>query len=329
MRRLVWVALALTFVGLVSASTAQAEKRVAFIVGIDKYDNLGPQQQLQRAVNDARAVSAALGSVGFEVSSAENVGRGAFNAKWQQFLDTLQPDDTAAIYFSGHGVEIEGSNFLLPRDVPNINFGRQEQLKRESLSVSEMLLDLRKRKPQVVLVILDACRDNPLVPPEQRSLSWGRGLARMDAPAGTFIIYSAGAGEVALDRLPGSDPDQTNSIYTRKLLPLMRTPGLPLHELARQLRLEVHNLAATVPHVQQPAYYDGLIGRFCLAGCEKMDAAAPQQVSSMPVASVTVPASIKRPPVDKCSEVMRKTAAAKDLPMRRWPAVGTVRAVPR
>ena len=225
------------------SSAAQAERRIAFVVGIDKYDNLGPQQQLQRAVSDARAVSAALSSVGFEVTAPENVGRGAFNAEWQKFLDKLQPGDTAAIYFSGHGVEIEGLNFLLPRDVPNISFGRQEQLKRESLSVSEMLLDLRKRKPQVTLVILDACRDNPLVPPEQRSLSLGKGLARMDAPAGTFIMYSAGAGEVALDRLPGNDPDKTNSVYTRKLLPLMKTAGLPLHELARQLRREVHDLA--------------------------------------------------------------------------------------
>jgi len=165
-----------SFIWGIAAGSALAERKVAFVVGIDKYDNLGPQKQLERAVNDARAVGAALTSVGFEVDAAENLGRAAFNAKWQQFIDKLQPDDTAAIYFSGHGIEIEGSNFLLPRDAPNISFGRQEQLKRESLSVSEMMLDLRKRKPQVVLVILDACRDNPLVPPEQRSLSWGKGL---------------------------------------------------------------------------------------------------------------------------------------------------------
>jgi formylglycine-generating enzyme required for sulfatase activity len=248
-------------------SVAQAEKRIAFVVGIDKYDNLAPQQQLQRAVNDARSVSAALAPLGFEVVSAENVGRAAFNAQWQRFLDKIDPGDTVAVYFSGHGVEIEGLNFLLPRDVPSISFGRQEQLKRESLSVSELLLDLRKRKPQVTLLILDACRDNPLIPPEQRSLSLGRGLARMDAPNGTFIMQSAGAGETSLDRLPKDDPDKVNSIYTRRLLPLLKTPGLQLHEVARQLRREVHDLAGTVPHVQQPAYYDGLIGQFCLAGC--------------------------------------------------------------
>ena len=110
-------------------SVAQAEKRIAFVVGIDKYDNLAPQQQLQRAVNDARSVGAALAPLGFEVVSAENVGRAIFNAQWQKFLDKINPGDTAAVYFSGHGVEIEGLNFLLPRDVPNISFGRQEQLK--------------------------------------------------------------------------------------------------------------------------------------------------------------------------------------------------------
>src|SRR5262245_1459687 len=253
---MVRVAIALLLLTILPVTAwAQAEKRIAFVVGIDRYDNLGPRQQLERAVNDARSVQAALSSLGFEVVADKNVNLAAFNAQWQKFLDKINPGDTAAVYFSGHGVEIEGSNFLLPRDVPNISYGRQEQLKRESLSVSEFLLDLRKRKPQVTLLILDACRDHPLIPPEQRSLSWGRGLARMDAPSGTFIMYSAGAGETALDRLPKSDPDGVNSIYTRRLLPLLKTPGLPLHELARQLRREVHDLAATVPHVQQPAYY--------------------------------------------------------------------------
>ena len=254
---------------------AHAEKRVALVVGIDRYDNLGAQQQLQRAVNDARSVGSTLRVLGFQVIAAENVRRAAFNEQWQKFLDSVQPGNTAVIYFSGHGVEIEGLNFLIPRDLPKINYGRQEQLKRESLSVSELLLDLRKRKPQVAVVILDACRDHPLIPPEYRSAGGASGLARMDAPAGTFIMYSAGAGETALDRLPGNDPDQTNSVYTRRLLPLLRKPGLALPELARQVRAEVSDLAANVPHTQRPAYYDGMVGKFCMSGCETMPAMAP------------------------------------------------------
>jgi hypothetical protein len=244
---------------------------VAFVVGTDKYDNLDNTRQLQRAVNDARAVGVALKALGFELVAAENLTRGQFNSEWQKFLDKLAAGDTAAIYYAGHGVEIEGLNFLLPRDIPDIRFGRQEQIKRESLSVAEMLLDLRTRNPEIALVILDACRDNPLIPDELRSAGTrGGGLAPLkgEPPKGTFIMYSAGAGESALDRLPGNDPDPRNSIFTRKLLPLLATRGLALHDLARQLRADVLQLASTVPHTQRPAYYDGVIGKYCLAGCE-------------------------------------------------------------
>jgi hypothetical protein len=294
--------LAAIFISQIAAPRALAERKIAFVVGIDKYDHLGQQQQLQRAVNDARSVGGALAALGFEVVRAENVARGASNAEWQKFLDKIAPGDMAAVYFSGHGVEIEGLNFLLPRDLPNISYGRQEQLKRESLSANELLLDLRRRKPQVTLFILDACRDHPLIPPEQRSLNWGAGLARMDAPTGTFIMYSAGAGETALDRLPGDDPDKVNSIYTRKLLPLLKTPGLPLHELARQLRVEVYDLAAAVPHVQQPAYYDGLIGKFCLAGCDAVASVPKVSRQKLPITSTDNNDVTTRPQVSPQSE---------------------------
>jgi urea transport system substrate-binding protein len=250
---------------------ASAQKRVAFVVGTDKYDNLDKSRQLQRAVNDARAVGAAFKALGFEVIAAENLTRGQFNSEWQKFLDKLKAGDTAAIYYAGHGVEIEGLNFLLPRDIPDIKFGRQEQIKRESLSVAEILLDLRGRNPEIALVILDACRDNPLIPDEMRSAGTrGGGLAPLkgEPPKGTFIMYSAGAGESALDRLPGNDPDRENSIFTRKLVPLLGTKGLALHDMARQLRVDVIELASTVPHAQRPAYYDGVVGKYCLAGCE-------------------------------------------------------------
>ena len=205
-----WMAFALLVAMLAAAPAAQAQKRVAFVVGTDKYDNLDKTRQLQRAVNDARAVGAAFKALGFEVVAAENLTRGQFNSEWQSFLDKLNAGDTAAIYYAGHGVEIEGLNFLLPRDIPDIKFGRQEQIKRESLSVAEILLDLRTRNPEIALVILDACRDNPLIPDEMRSAGTrGGGLAPLkgEPPKGTFIMYSAGAGESALDRLPGNDPD--------------------------------------------------------------------------------------------------------------------------
>ena len=249
------------------AGPALAAKKVAFVVGINIYDNLGKDKQLQRAVNDARAVGSAFDALGFEVTlirtacSLRSMPNGRSFSKRSR-LAIPQPSTSPAM-----GSRSKRLNFLFPRDIPYVSYGRQGQLKRQSLSVPDFLLDLRKRRPQVTLVILDACRDHPLVPPEFKSAGPAGGLARMDAPEGTFIMYAAGAGETALDRLPQGDTDRVNSVYTRKLLPLLKKPGLTLPELARQVRSDVNLIAATVPHIQRPAYYDGLIGKFCLAGC--------------------------------------------------------------
>ena len=252
-----------------SDAPASAGKRVALVIGVNKYPNLAAHAQLQRAVNDAHAVAKAFGELGFEVTALEDTGRAQFNEGWQQFLAKTSDGDTVAFYFAGHGVEIEGLNFLIPGDIPPVQYGRQEQIKRESIAVSELLLDLHKRRPGVVLIILDACREHPLIPEEYRSAGAAPGgLAKIDAPQGTFIMYSAAAGQTALDRLPGNDPDPVNSVYTRKLLPLMRQKGVGLVDLARKVRGEVYALAATVPHQQMPAYYDGVLNTFCLAGCE-------------------------------------------------------------
>lgn len=252
---------------LLSPMAAHA-KRVAFVVGVNDYVHLDGAAQLRRAINDAQGVGKALQALGFHLMLVENARRSEFNAEWQQFLGAIEPGDEVAFFYSGHGVEIDGQNFLVPADIPKISFGRQEQIKRESLSVSELLLDLRRRNPRVSLVILDACRDHPFAPSEWKAGEKPGGLARMDAPRGTFVMYSAWAGERALDRLPSGDPDPTHSVYTRKLLPLLTTPGLNLTELAKRVRQEVHMLTATVSHPQTPAYYDGILGDYCLAGCD-------------------------------------------------------------
>src|SRR5262245_57332045 len=119
MRRLVWVALGLISLTLAVATSAYA-KRVALVVGINKYDNLPRERLLIKAVSDARAMEGALKAVGFDVIKAEDVGRSAFNQAWQQLLNKVQPGDEVALFYSGHGVEIEGGNFLIPRDVPAV-----------------------------------------------------------------------------------------------------------------------------------------------------------------------------------------------------------------
>jgi len=297
--------LALCLLALGASPEAHAAKRVAFVVGIDAYDNLPEQQQLKKAVNDAEAIGEALVGLGYDVHKADNVGRLDFLRQWQLFLNRLEPGDEAAVYFAGHGVEIDGQNFLLPRDVPRVASGEEEVLKASGLSLAALLDQVRDRHPQIGLYILDACRDNPFVDGTGRGIGGTRGLARVEPPSGTFIMFSAATKESALDRLSDNDPNP-NSVYTRTLLPRLKEAGR-ITDIARDVRREVRELAASVGHVQTPAYYDEVVGDFCPAGCEARTAAAPAEAT--PAKPVPLPAETK-PAEPGASSPPVQTAAA-------------------
>ena len=260
----------------IGQSVPAAAKKMAFVIGIDRYDNLGASRQLKKAVNDARAVSAALRDLGYKTTVLENAGRLQLLQRWQTFLNSVEPGDIAVFYFSGHGVQIDGANYMLPSDVPRAEDGDQLVLQASSLSLNAFLDQMKVRQPRVSLNIIDACRDNPFHDSRGRTMGTSRGLARIDPATGTFVMFSAGTGQVALDALTSDDTDP-NSVYTRSLLKYLKKPGLSLADIARDVRLDVVDLTKTVDHDQVPAYYDELVGRFCLAGC---DAPPPPQADA-------------------------------------------------
>lgn len=265
---------------LVPSLDAAEGKRVAFVVGIGTYDNLADDKQLKNAVNDAEGVSAKLTAIGFQVTKAPNLTRSVFNTKWQNVLDSLSKDDTFVLYYSGHGVQIDGHNYLLPRDIPYIEYGRDEQLKREAISLNELLADLStgdRPHPKSSVVILDACRDNPLIPPGYKSTSTARGLAGLPESEGIFVLYAAASNRTALDRLSASD-NAKYSVFTRTLLPLMGRTDLSIQELSSELKDQVWKLAKSAGREQRPTYYDGIVGRFCLPGCTVKDEKGPEGV---------------------------------------------------
>ncbi|MEZ5776396.1 MAG: SUMF1/EgtB/PvdO family nonheme iron enzyme [Hyphomicrobiaceae bacterium] len=294
MRMARWGALLTVLALLVSALPALAAKRVALVIGIDVYDNLDQRFQLQKAVNDARAMGAALQTLGFEVTISQNAGRIELIETWARFLGSLEPGDTAALFFAGHGVEIGGVNYLVPRDVPKVS--SEVVLKAASIRVAELLDGLRDRGPQVSLLILDACRDNPFVDGQGRSMGASRGLARETPARGTFVMFSADAGQKALDRMSNADPDP-NSVYTRSLLPLLTTPGLGLREIAVEVRTRVNALARTIGEDQFPAYYDAMQSDLRLAGekaADESEAASASKVEpkAEPVAPLSEEAKV-------------------------------------
>ena len=285
-----WLILGILFLGQLLSTQALAAKRVAFVVGISTYDHLGEEQQLANPVHDAEAMARTLTTLGFEVVSGIDLTITEFDTKWQQVLNQLTGEDTLVFFFSGHGVEVDGENLLLPRDVPYFRFGRHTQFKRQSISVTQLLQDLRlgdRSPPQVTVMIFDACRDNPTIPAEFKSGGGAPqgGLVKDPKVRGTFLMYAAEAGKVSMDRFGPSDRIP-QSVYTRTLLPLLQQPNLSIQDLAIQVKEQVFKKTTEYGFEQLPEYTDGLIGRFCLAGCQMAvteEPEAPPVVTKIPV----------------------------------------------
>ncbi|MDA7427072.1 caspase family protein [Primorskyibacter aestuariivivens] len=238
--------------------SASAEKRLGLVIGNDNYADV---VDLQKARADAEAVSQSLTAQGYAVTTVLDAHRREMNMAVSEFIGQLDPGDTALIFYAGHGVEIDGENYLLPTDIVAPDAGEKYFVKSESIALSALLDRVRATGARTTLAIIDACRDNPFKASNGRSIGGSRGLGRITAPEGTFVIFSAGAGQTALDRLSDNDPVD-NSVFTRMLLPRLNTPGVELRDLVSELRRDVRDLARSVGHEQFPAYYDELLGQF-------------------------------------------------------------------
>jgi len=248
-RRLLF-AIAVLALGL--AAPAEA-KRLALVVGNDSYKSVEP---LHNARQDAKAVADVLKSVGFDVTLKQDLTLTAMKAALREFKAKVNGGDEVVFYFSGHGVQFEGTNYLVPIDIVPEN---EQQVADDAVPLQRVLDDLRDQKARFSLAIVDACRDNPFK--GQGRAIGGRGLAPVTAANGQMVLYSAGAGQSALDRLGPKDTDP-NGVFTRVLIKEMKAPGLPVDRMLKTVRDQVVALAKTASHEQVPALYDQSIGEF-------------------------------------------------------------------
>lgn len=238
-------------------------KRVALVIGNDDYTNV---TKLQKAVNDAKAVASTVRDIGFQVIEKFDVNRRTFDQQLNILNSKIEAGDEVVFFFAGHGISVRGQNYLLPTDIPEILPGLERSVIKEAFSENEIIALLQERGAKVSILIIDACRNNPFPKEGTRSVGRSVGLGqRPNPPRNTFVLYSAGIGQEALDRL--SDADQNpNSVFTRKLIPLLKTPGLSHVQMAKKLQIEVEQLALTTKsrHQQFPAFYDQVRGNFYL-----------------------------------------------------------------
>ncbi|MFZ5690235.1 MAG: caspase family protein [Pseudomonadota bacterium] len=255
--------LALAAILLLSAqaTAALAAKRIALVIGNNAYAEV---PKLEKAVGDAQTIAATLQGLGFDVIAVTDAGRSRMARALVDFETRVSPGDTALFFFAGHGVALDGGNYLMPTDVPNVTEAQRNLLRSEGFLADDIAERLRERGAATTVMILDACRNNPFRAGTGRSIGQSRGLQRMDTRQGMFVMFSAGAGQEALDRL-GDNDTHPNSVFTRLFVDLVKRPELDLIDVAKELQIEVPKLARSVGHEQLPAYYDQIPGRIFLA----------------------------------------------------------------
>lgn len=212
-------------------SPALAVERVALVLGNSDYLH---EPQLRNPSNDAADVGGALRALGFHVIEGLNLDKAATDRKLREFIAASDGADIALLFYAGHGVQLDGRNFLVPTDAA---LRRRADLDFELIDVERVVTSVESGA-RTTLVILDACRDNPLAanlaPQAERSIAVSRGLSPIAVSgAGTLIAYSTAPGHVA------ADGAGRNSPFTSALLRNIATPGLEIKALMTRVRSEV------------------------------------------------------------------------------------------
>ena len=245
--------LALCLVLCLCPVAAQA-KRIALVMGIDSYQHVTP---LQKAGNDAVAMAAELRAAGFEVMLHRDLNYRGMVKAMESLYNSITGGDEVVVFFAGHGVQIKSGSYLLPTD---IEASSESEVERTAYALNDLMEHLGAAKAAFALVLVDACRDNPLKS-RGRNLGMGRGLNPPDPPKGQMVVYSASRGQQALDRLNDRDTNP-NGVFTREFISRMRRPGLRVEDMVREVQDSVERLARSVSHDQRPALYNEARGNF-------------------------------------------------------------------
>lgn len=253
------VCLLLVICVLLPRLSLAVEPRVALVIGNGRYIS----SPLTNPPNDAELIGETLRSLGFDVVVHRNTDQATMKRDIQEFgmrLEKRGPEAVGLFFYAGHGVQLNGRNYLIP---VNAKIERDSDMEIEAVSADWVMEQMRYARNRLNIVILDACRNNPFV----RSMrSADRGLAKMDAPAGVMIAYSTAPGDVA------QDGDGRNSPYSEALAKAMREPNQPIEQMFKRTRISVIGKTASR---QTPWESSSLTGDFYFTPDKNAPTAAP------------------------------------------------------
>jgi hypothetical protein len=196
---------------------------VALVIGNDAYETL---PSLNNANKDARGMAAKLRQLGFDVILKLNIGRRTFGRAIAEFENKLGAADVGLVFYAGHGIQAGGKNYLIPADA---RIEVEDDLPYEGVDAGHLLEAMKRAGSRLNIVIIDACRNNPL---PRRSRSLARGLTVTAVPLGikgTAIVYSAAPGQTAQD-----GPKGGHGVFTGALLAVLDRPGLTLEQVFKE-----------------------------------------------------------------------------------------------
>jgi uncharacterized caspase-like protein len=203
------------------------EKKTALIIGNGSYKS-GP---LKNAVNDALDMAAMLSGKGFKVILRQDASRTEMREAIREFGNEITQGGVGLFYYSGHGLQVDGVNYLIPIDA---DIQLKAEVAEECVSAATVLKVMEYSNNRINIIILDACRNNPF---RSFSRSDEKGITKMDPPhgakQGSIVAFATAPGDVA------SDGDGRNGLYTSKLIKYINTPGLTLEEVFKKARIDV------------------------------------------------------------------------------------------
>jgi len=221
-------------------------RRIALVIGNSRYTDA---PRLNNPGTDGRAVAAALRRLGFaEVNEGYDLGHQQFREELKAFGDKVASADWAVVYFAGHGIQVNRTNYLIPSDAKLV---RAAHVDDEAIALTYVLSKVEDAR-QLRLVILDACRANPFLPRMEQVAGWrslGRGLGRVEPQRGVLVAYAARDGQLA------EDGKGTHSPFTEALLEHIEEPNLEIGLLFRKVR---DTVLRRTGQVQEPFVYGSL-----------------------------------------------------------------------
>ena len=263
---------------LACAAPIEAAQRLALVIGNDNYQHA---DVLRNARSDARAVAASLQSLGFIVTLKEDVTQQQMKVALRTFKAQISGGDEVVFYFSGHGVQFGGANYLIPVDLLPQN---EEEVADDAIGLQRVLDDMNDQKARFSLAIIDACRENPF---KSAGRSIGKKGLVMQAATGQMVMYSAGNGQEALDHVGDHDTDP-NGLFTRILIREIKKPGVTANQLLKNVSYQVVQVAKTVDHEQVPALYDQTVGDYYFVPGGQAAALLPQPAAPAAAAGLHV-----------------------------------------